>query len=67
MTLRERYEAERASEHRTFAHDHSFAEWCAEQQQIEKGEYIPYFTWDWRPYLMDYNPWQRKGPQCSEV
>ena len=31
--MRERYEAERRSEHRTFARDHSFEEWCEEQKR----------------------------------
>lgn len=32
MTHKERYEAEKRSEHRTFARDHDYVEWRAEQR-----------------------------------
>lgn len=35
--MRELYEAERRSEHRTFARDHSYEEWLAERVRL-KGD-----------------------------
>ncbi len=59
--MRELYEAERRSEHRNYATGHSFEEWL-DHRRSERDTYSPYFTWDWRPYLVDYNPWQKKAP-----
>ena len=26
----------------------------------DEHRYCPHYAWDWRPYLMDYNPWEQK-------
>jgi len=55
-----RLELEREVGRRRQAIGRSFEKEHSMDEGVERLAYDPRYTWDWRPYVRDHNPYQRR-------